>query len=191
MTAPALLLPKVLAIVEQAGAVILQHYTEGTTVARKADASPVTAADEAGEAEERPGKNSAFGPVGELCVDVALFRASADAAHRGGPPCVRTPAARQLRRIVDAPRGGTAVRSAQDADSFPGHRQGGGGGKLLGWRVGDADAFLADQEGLGARGGEVAVGAAEASKLRHLYATEGSTEAEPRFSAQPMQSSGR
>ena len=44
------LLPKVLAIVEQAGAVILQHYTEGTTVAHKADASPVTAADEAGEA---------------------------------------------------------------------------------------------------------------------------------------------
>ena len=34
------LLPKVLAIVEQAGAVILQHYTEGTTVAHKADASP-------------------------------------------------------------------------------------------------------------------------------------------------------
>jgi 3'(2'), 5'-bisphosphate nucleotidase len=50
MIAPALLLPKVLAIVEQAGAVILQHYAEGTTVARKADASPVTAADEAGEA---------------------------------------------------------------------------------------------------------------------------------------------
>jgi 3'(2'), 5'-bisphosphate nucleotidase len=44
------LLPKVLVIVEQAGAVILQHYTEGTTVAHKADASPVTAADEAGEA---------------------------------------------------------------------------------------------------------------------------------------------
>ncbi|MGD9509405.1 MAG: 3'(2'),5'-bisphosphate nucleotidase CysQ [Geminicoccaceae bacterium] len=50
MTDPALLLPKVLSIVEQAGAVILQHYAEGTTVSRKADASPVTAADEAGEA---------------------------------------------------------------------------------------------------------------------------------------------
>ena len=50
MTAPSLLLPKVLAIVEQAGAVILQHYADGTTVSRKADSSPVTAADEAGEA---------------------------------------------------------------------------------------------------------------------------------------------
>ena len=50
MTAPSLLLPKVLAIVEQAGAVILQHYTDGTTVSRKADSSPVTTADEAGEA---------------------------------------------------------------------------------------------------------------------------------------------
>ena len=50
MSPPALLLPKVLAIAEQAGAVILQHYTQGTTVSTKADASPVTAADEAGEA---------------------------------------------------------------------------------------------------------------------------------------------
>ena len=50
MLTPALLLPKVLSIAEQAGAVILQHYTQGTTVSTKADASPVTAADEAGEA---------------------------------------------------------------------------------------------------------------------------------------------
>ena len=50
MLTPASLLPKVLSIAEQAGAVILQHYTQGTTVSTKADASPVTAADEAGEA---------------------------------------------------------------------------------------------------------------------------------------------
>ena len=50
MLAPALLLPKVLTIAEQAGAVILQHYAAGTTVSRKADSSPVTEADEAGEA---------------------------------------------------------------------------------------------------------------------------------------------
>ena len=50
MLAPALLLPKVLAIAEAAGTVVLQHFHQGTTVATKADASPVTAADEAGEA---------------------------------------------------------------------------------------------------------------------------------------------
>ncbi|MFL5335064.1 MAG: 3'(2'),5'-bisphosphate nucleotidase CysQ [Geminicoccaceae bacterium] len=50
MLAPVLLLPRVLAIAEEAGAVILRHYREGTTVTTKADASPVTAADEAGEA---------------------------------------------------------------------------------------------------------------------------------------------
>ncbi len=50
MLTPALLLPKVLSIAEQAGAVILQHYAQGTSVSTKADSSPVTAADEAGEA---------------------------------------------------------------------------------------------------------------------------------------------
>jgi 3'(2'), 5'-bisphosphate nucleotidase len=50
MLAPALLLPKVLAIADQAGAVILEHYAAGTTVSHKADSSPVTEADEAGEA---------------------------------------------------------------------------------------------------------------------------------------------
>jgi 3'(2'), 5'-bisphosphate nucleotidase len=50
MLAPILLMPKVLAIAEQAGAVILEHYHGETTVSTKADASPVTAADEAGEA---------------------------------------------------------------------------------------------------------------------------------------------
>lgn len=50
MLAPVLLMPKVIAIAEQAGAVILEHYAGGTTVSTKADASPVTAADEAAEA---------------------------------------------------------------------------------------------------------------------------------------------
>src|SRR5215208_5687111 len=50
MLAPALLLPQVLAIAERAAAIILQHYSQGTSVAAKADNSPVTAADEAAEA---------------------------------------------------------------------------------------------------------------------------------------------
>lgn len=50
MLTPALLLPKVLEIAERAGVVIMQHYEAGTTVTTKADSSPVTAADEAGEA---------------------------------------------------------------------------------------------------------------------------------------------
>ncbi len=50
MQAPERLLPKVLEIAEQAGVVILEHYHAGTEIRAKADASPVTAADEAGEA---------------------------------------------------------------------------------------------------------------------------------------------
>jgi 3'(2'), 5'-bisphosphate nucleotidase len=50
MLAPILLVPQVLAIAEEAAAVILTHYAGDTAVSRKADASPVTAADEAGEA---------------------------------------------------------------------------------------------------------------------------------------------
>jgi 3'(2'), 5'-bisphosphate nucleotidase len=50
MLAPILLLPKVIAVAEQAAAVILEHYAGGTTISAKADASPVTAADEAAEA---------------------------------------------------------------------------------------------------------------------------------------------
>jgi 3'(2'), 5'-bisphosphate nucleotidase len=50
MLVPALLLPKVLTIAEQAAAVILQHYEAGTTISVKGDSSPVTEADEAGEA---------------------------------------------------------------------------------------------------------------------------------------------
>jgi 3'(2'), 5'-bisphosphate nucleotidase len=49
MIAPALLLPKVLALVERAAVVILDHYGGEVEVAIKADASPVTAADRAAE----------------------------------------------------------------------------------------------------------------------------------------------
>jgi 3'(2'), 5'-bisphosphate nucleotidase len=44
------LLPEVVALAEQAGAVILEHYREGVQARAKADASPVTVADEAAEA---------------------------------------------------------------------------------------------------------------------------------------------
>ncbi len=50
MLPPILLLPKVVALAEAAGAVIMEHYRGEVAVALKADASPVTAADEAGEA---------------------------------------------------------------------------------------------------------------------------------------------
>lgn len=50
MLAPTLLLPEVIAIAERAGAVILEHYRGSIKARAKADASPVTAADEAGEA---------------------------------------------------------------------------------------------------------------------------------------------
>ena len=44
------LLPEIVALAERAGAVILEHYREGIEVRAKADASPVTIADEAAEA---------------------------------------------------------------------------------------------------------------------------------------------
>src|ERR687892_2734317 len=44
------LLPELVALAERAGRVILEHYHPGTEVRAKADASPVTAADEAAEA---------------------------------------------------------------------------------------------------------------------------------------------
>jgi 3'(2'), 5'-bisphosphate nucleotidase len=44
------LLPEIVALAERAGAVILEHYHGGVAVRAKADASPVTAADEAAEA---------------------------------------------------------------------------------------------------------------------------------------------
>ncbi len=50
MLAPALLLPKIVTIAEQAGAAIMKIYEAGITVETKADNSPVTAADNVGEA---------------------------------------------------------------------------------------------------------------------------------------------
>ncbi len=44
------LLPEIVALAERAGAVILEHYRDGVEVRAKADASPVTVADEAAEA---------------------------------------------------------------------------------------------------------------------------------------------
>jgi len=49
MIAPALLLPKIVALVDEAAAVVMEHYRGDMAVAEKADASPVTAADEAAE----------------------------------------------------------------------------------------------------------------------------------------------
>jgi 3'(2'), 5'-bisphosphate nucleotidase len=50
MSAPDHLLPKLVALAERAGAVILEHYGGQLEVRAKADASPVTVADEAAEA---------------------------------------------------------------------------------------------------------------------------------------------
>ena len=44
------LLPEIVALADRAGAVVLEHYRGDVTVRAKADASPVTAADEAAEA---------------------------------------------------------------------------------------------------------------------------------------------
>ena len=49
MIAPALLLPKVVALVDEAAAVVIEYYRGDVAVTEKADASPVTAADEAAE----------------------------------------------------------------------------------------------------------------------------------------------
>jgi 3'(2'), 5'-bisphosphate nucleotidase len=48
--APDRLLHELVALADAAGRVIMRHYHEGTEVSQKADKSPVTAADEAGEA---------------------------------------------------------------------------------------------------------------------------------------------
>lgn len=47
---PKTLLPEIVALADKAGAVIMEHYRGEVEVKTKADASPVTAADEAGEA---------------------------------------------------------------------------------------------------------------------------------------------
>lgn len=75
MLAPAQLLPRVIEIAELAGAVILEHYAAGTTVKTKADASPVTAADEAGEAV-------ILAALRELTPDVPIVAEEAVAAGR-------------------------------------------------------------------------------------------------------------
>lgn len=50
MSASTLLLPKIVALVEEAAVVVMRFYATEAAVSEKADASPVTAADEAAEA---------------------------------------------------------------------------------------------------------------------------------------------
>lgn len=50
MLAPALLMPRLVEIVDRASVVVMEWYERGTTAAAKADSSPVTEADKAGEA---------------------------------------------------------------------------------------------------------------------------------------------
>jgi 3'(2'), 5'-bisphosphate nucleotidase len=50
MLAPALLLPKLVAIADRASAIVLDFYQRGASVTQKADQSPVTEADQAAEA---------------------------------------------------------------------------------------------------------------------------------------------
>jgi 3'(2'), 5'-bisphosphate nucleotidase len=50
MVTPILLLPQLVALADRAGAVLLEHYARGVAVERKADSSPVTAADQEAEA---------------------------------------------------------------------------------------------------------------------------------------------
>jgi 3'(2'), 5'-bisphosphate nucleotidase len=49
MLTPILMLPKLVALADRAGEVVLRHYREGVTVEQKADRSPVTAADQEAE----------------------------------------------------------------------------------------------------------------------------------------------
>jgi 3'(2'), 5'-bisphosphate nucleotidase len=78
MLAPVLLLPKVVAIAERAGALVMEHYAGGTTaVSTKADSSPVTAADEAGEA-------AILAALRELTPDVPIV--AEEAVARGELP---------------------------------------------------------------------------------------------------------
>ena len=79
MPSPGALLPQVLTIAERAAAVVLQHYTHGTTVSAKEDASPVTAADEAAEAVLIAG-------LRRLTPDVPIV--AEEAAARGEVPAI-------------------------------------------------------------------------------------------------------
>jgi 3'(2'), 5'-bisphosphate nucleotidase len=78
MLAPVLLLPKVVAIADRTGALVMEHYAESTTtVSTKADSSPVTAADEAGEA-------AILAALRELTPDVPIV--AEEAVARGELP---------------------------------------------------------------------------------------------------------
>jgi 3'(2'), 5'-bisphosphate nucleotidase len=78
MLAPVLLLPKVVAIAERAGALVMEHYVGGTSaVSTKVDSSPVTAADEAGEA-------AILAALRELTPDVPIV--AEEAVARGELP---------------------------------------------------------------------------------------------------------
>ena len=80
MLAPILLLPKVLALADRAGAVILEHYAGEIVAATKADRSPVTEADEAAERVILAG-------LAELTPDIPVV--AEEAAAKGGLPELR------------------------------------------------------------------------------------------------------
>jgi 3'(2'), 5'-bisphosphate nucleotidase len=81
MLAPILLLPKVLALADRAGAVILEHYAGEIVAATKADRSPVTEADEAAERVILAG-------LAELTPDIPVV--AEEAAAKGGLPELRS-----------------------------------------------------------------------------------------------------
>jgi 3'(2'), 5'-bisphosphate nucleotidase len=81
MLAPILLLPKILALADRAGAVILEHYAGEIVAATKADRSPVTEADEAAERVILAG-------LAELTPDIPVV--AEEAVAKGGLPELRS-----------------------------------------------------------------------------------------------------
>jgi 3'(2'), 5'-bisphosphate nucleotidase len=81
MLAPILLLPKILALADRAGAVILEHYAGEIVAATKADRSPVTEADEAAERVILAG-------LAELTPDIPVV--AEEAVAKGGMPELRS-----------------------------------------------------------------------------------------------------
>ncbi len=77
MLAPILLLPRVLALADQAGAVILEHYAGEIVATMKADRSPVTEADEAAERVILAG-------LAEITPDIPVV--AEEAVTKGGLP---------------------------------------------------------------------------------------------------------
>jgi 3'(2'), 5'-bisphosphate nucleotidase len=75
MLTPILLLPKLVALADRAGAVLLEHYEKGVAVERKADSSPVTAADQEAEAVIEAG-------LGEIAPTIPMIGEEAVAAGR-------------------------------------------------------------------------------------------------------------